>query len=67
MLELEKMDGTTIIVNADEIETIEPIHDTVICLRSGKKIVVKDTYQMVIDKTIEYKRMCFSKYINQDN
>lgn len=63
MITLTKIDGDTIIINAEEIETVETMKDTVISLRSGKKIVVTENYKVVIDLTIQYKRKCYSELI----
>lgn len=59
MIELTKLNGTSIIVNADLIETVEPTPDTIITTTTGKKIVVADKVEDVVRKTIEYKRKIF--------
>jgi uncharacterized protein YlzI (FlbEa/FlbD family) len=43
-------------VNAEEIETVETAHDTIITLRSGRKIIVKENSATIKEKTIEYKK-----------
>lgn len=58
MIILTKIDGNKITVNADEIETVESTHDTIISLKSGRKIVVKENYTEIISLVIEYKRKC---------
>lgn len=63
MVTLTKIDGNTIVINADEIETIETNYDTTLTLRSGKKIVVNESHQDIIDKVIEYRKMCFSNLL----
>ena len=63
MITLTKIDGSPIIVNADEIEIVETLHDTTITLRGGKKVIVTETSQGIIDKVIEYRQKCFSKII----
>jgi len=59
VIELTKLNGTSIIVNADLIETVEPTPDTIITTTTGKKIVVADKVEDVVRKTIEYKRKIF--------
>ncbi len=61
MIILTKIDGNKITVNADEIETIETSHDSIISLKSGKKILVKEISQEIIALVIEYRRKCYSK------
>ncbi len=47
MIEVTKMNGQKMTVNAELIETIEEIPDTVINLTTGKKIFVKESRQKV--------------------
>ena len=46
------------VANSDEIEIAEQSHDTTISFKSGKKIIVCETYSEIIAKVIEYKRNC---------
>lgn len=43
-------------VNAEEIETIETCHDTIVTLKSNRKIVVRETDEQIRRLTIEYKK-----------
>ncbi len=63
MITLTKIDGTQIIVNADEIETIDPFHHSTLSLKSGKKIIVIENATDIIEKIIDYKRKCFSEIL----
>lgn len=47
MIEVTRMDGTTILVNVNLIEIVEETPDTVISLTTGKKIIVKESRQEV--------------------
>lgn len=46
-------------VNAEEIETIETSHDTIITLKSNRKIVVRETDEQIRQLTIEYKKQIY--------
>lgn len=59
MVTLTKIDGRKITINADEIETIESSHDTLISLISGKKIVVKEKPAEITELVIAYRKSCF--------
>jgi len=61
MIKLTKIDGTEIVVNADEIETVETQHDSNISLRSGKKLLVKESADEIILRVILYRQKCFAK------
>ncbi|MBM7623515.1 flagellar FlbD family protein [Sporohalobacter salinus] len=56
MIEVTKLNGSEIIVNAELIEFIESTPDTVISLVSGNKIVVTEKVDLVKEKVINYKR-----------
>ena len=56
MVDLTKMNGKQITVNAEMIETIEETPDTVLTLTGGKKIIVKESRQEVKNLVILYKR-----------
>ncbi len=60
MIVLTKIDGRPLAVNADEIETVETTHDSTVSLKSGKKIIVKENYQQIIEKVVAYRRECLS-------
>lgn len=64
MIKLTKVDGREIVVNAEEIETVESSHDTTITLRSGRKIIVKEAPEVISELVIIYKRTCMLKNFN---
>ena len=43
MIDVTKMNGLEFTINADLIEVIEEVPDTVITLTTGKKIMVKES------------------------
>jgi len=51
-----RLDGSTLVVNADLIETVEHTADTVITLLDGKKLVVKTTVEAVVESVIAYRQ-----------
>src|SRR6266851_5290252 len=51
-----RLDGSTLVVNADLIETVEHTADTVITLLDGKKLVVKTLVDDVVDRVIGYRQ-----------
>lgn len=56
MVTLTKIDGMQIIVNAEEIETIESSFESTVCLKSGKKIIVKESADLIISMVVNYKK-----------
>jgi flagellar protein FlbD len=56
MIVVKKINHQEIIVNCDQIEWIEFTPHAVMSLASGEKIIVDETPDDIIRKTIEYKR-----------
>ncbi|MGI6697982.1 MAG: flagellar FlbD family protein [Clostridiales bacterium] len=65
MIKVTRLNGKEFVVNAEQIEFAEETPDTVISLISGKKIVVNENVDQVIEKVIEYKKrtngICYGK------
>ena len=55
MITLTKLNDRDIVVNCDTIELIETTPDTTITTTTGRKIIVLDTVDEVIDKVIAFK------------
>lgn len=56
MIEVTKLNGIKVTVNAELIESIEETPDTVISFVTGKKIIVKESRQEIKNLVILYKR-----------
>jgi flagellar protein FlbD len=57
MITLTRLNNDELIINADLIEMIERTPDTVLTLTTGRKIMVRESADSVIDKVIEYRHM----------
>lgn len=60
MIDVTKMNGGSITVNADLIETVEETPDTIITLTTGKKIIVKESRQEVKNLVKSYRKDIFA-------
>ena len=56
MVKLNRLNGAPVTVNADLIETVEATPDTIITLISGKKLMVVESVDHVIEQVIVYRR-----------
>lgn len=65
MVKLEKLDGRTFVLNSDLIEHMESTPDTVITITSGKKYIVSNTVDEVIDKIVKYRKEIYSFYFDK--
>ncbi|WP_129596939.1 flagellar FlbD family protein [Anaerophilus nitritogenes] len=61
MIKVTRLSGKKYMINCDLIESIESTPDTVITLTTGKKIVVLEDVDQMIDKIIKYKQKIFSQ------
>ncbi len=64
MIEITKLNDMKISINAELIETVEEIPDTVITLTTGKKIFVKESRQKIENLVKSYKRDIFRQIMN---
>ena len=60
MITVTRLNDQELVVNADLIEFVESIPDTIITLTTGKKVMVKEKPQDVIDKVAHFRRASFS-------
>ena len=63
MIELTRLNDTKFMLNADLIESIEEVPDTVIALTTGKKIFVKENRYEIRDLVVRYKQEVFNKIL----
>lgn len=59
MISVTRFNDSTLIINADLIQTVEETPDTVITLTTGTKFIVKEKSKEIVDKVLEYKRRIF--------
>ena len=63
MIELTRLNDTKFMLNADLIETIEEVPDTVVALTTGKKLFVKESRYEIRDLIVRYKQEVFNKIL----
>lgn len=56
MIEVTRLKGSQLTINAELIEMVEETPDTVITLVTGKKLIVSETVSEITDLVIKYKR-----------
>ena len=60
MIEVTGLNQQTFILNADHIEKVETVPETMITLVNGKKYMVLEGIEDVKNKVIEYKNKIFT-------
>ena len=58
MIVLTRLHGEPIVINAELIEFIEATPDTMISTTTGRKFLVKESVEEVINKVVQYRRRC---------
>ena len=62
MINVTKINGIQITVNEDYIETVEETPDTVLTMSTGRKIIIKESRQEVINLVKSYRKDIFAFY-----
>jgi flagellar protein FlbD len=57
MIKVTRLNNTELVINADLIEFVESIPDTIISLTTGKKIMVRESIDDIIERVAKFKRL----------
>ena len=55
MITVTRLNDSKLVINSDLIEFVEAIPDTIISLTTGKKIMVKESTEMIINLVAEFR------------
>ena len=67
MIKVTKLNSDEIVVNAELIEFVEANPDTVISLTNGKKIIVRESPDEIIQRAAAYRRLALGLDIRNSN
>ena len=56
MIQLTRLNNTSLTVNSDLIKFVEQSPDTVITLVNGEKIIVRENAVQVVDRIVDFRR-----------
>ena len=57
MVEVTRLDGKVYYVNPHQIEYVERNPDTTLIMTSGKRLVVREDYQTLFTRIVEYRQL----------
>jgi len=57
MIKVTRINETELVINVDLIEFVESIPDTMISLTTGKKIMVRESIDEIIERVASFKRL----------
>ena len=66
MIHVSRLDESDLIVNSDMIEFVEATPDTIITLTDGKKLIVKETPEVVVERIIAFRRRVMQPLTDED-
>lgn len=55
MIKVTRLNDSLLVINADLIEFLEATPETIICLTTGKKVMVKETIDDVIERVVQFR------------
>jgi flagellar protein FlbD len=56
MIYVTRLNYTSVVLNADLIESIESTPDTVISLTTGQKLMVRETAEEIVARVVHFRR-----------
>ena len=56
MIEVERLNGSKYFINPHMIESMESLPDLTITMLSGKKVIVKNSPEDIINKIVDYRK-----------
>ncbi len=60
MIKITKLNQEMVYVNADLIEFIEASPDTALLMRGGKRVVVRESVEDIVEKILKYNQFVHS-------
>ncbi len=65
MIKVSRLNGSELIINSDMVEFIESTPDTIITLSDGKKIIVQQTPEELVEDIIAFRQRVMSPQTEQ--
>jgi len=56
MIRVTRLNGSEFVINAEMIKFVESTPDTIVTLRDGEKLVVRESPDEIIDRAVSYAR-----------
>jgi len=66
MIQITRLDDSKLMVNSDMIEFVESTPDTIITLTDGKKLIVKESPELIVERIIAFRRRVMKPLPDED-
>ena len=67
MVKLTRLNDSKVVINADLIEFVESLPDTIVTMTTGQKLMVKESVEEVVRLVVEYKRAIHTFPLTENN
>ena len=64
MIKVTRINDSELVINSDLIEFVESVPDTMISLTTGKRIIVRESADEVVDRVAEFKQRASARPVN---
>jgi flagellar protein FlbD len=61
MIEVTRLNGLPLTINAELIKFVEATPDTLISLTTGEKVMVKEAVAFVTERVLDYRKRCVGR------
>jgi flagellar protein FlbD len=61
MIEVNRLNGKSFLINCDLIKTIESTPDTLITLTTNEKVMVQNSIEDILNKTMNYRKRLYQE------
>lgn len=61
MIRVTRINDAELVINSDLIEFVEATPDTMVTLTTGKKIMVRETVQQIIERVAQFKQQATAR------
>lgn len=58
MIEVTRLNNVQLVLNCELIESVEEMPDTTVTMINGKKYIVRESIDEIVQQVIEFKRKC---------
>lgn len=56
MIAIHKLNGQEVFINAELIESLEHGKETIVCLATGNRFLVRENVEEIVQKVIDYRK-----------
>ena len=63
MIQVTRLDNSTVLINADKVQSLHAAPDTVITFTNNAKMIVREQVNEISKRILEYQRLIHSSFV----